>query len=483
MKRIKHVLMIVSDDLRPELNCFGKQKLKTPNLDRLAGQGIRYDRAYCNYPQCMPSRTSVMKGVRPPDWVDRVSQLARAEDPTLPAHLRRHGMKTMTVGKVYHTPFDDEESWSLYDRTLIRQQSNGAYGYGGSDYQLPENREKDRIKATIHYTEMAMMADQLPPLFECVDAPEEGYIDHRVATRAVDWIQKHAGSEQGLFLSVGFTRPHLPWTAPKKYWDLYDRSEIDLADNPFFPMDGVGKSDQVDLRHYSDAEVLDKFSDIGRYRDEDFPVLSKNKQRELIHAYWASVSLMDAQVGRLLDALEEAGIADETAIVFWGDNGYHLGEHKLWTKVTHFDESTRVPLILKVPGRSRDETVSEIVELVDIYPTICALLDFPVPPHLDGSVLPMDAVEKGKGYAWICMSNGHTKMESSTIVTNRYRYTKYIGFDPKMMIPGRGNVELFDHECDRAENINVANNPRYIDIIEDLNRRMAAISPSPHGNA
>lgn len=462
MRPVKNILMIAVDDLRPELGCFGKQKLHTPNIDRLAARSMRYDRAYCNYPQCMPSRVSVLTGKRPPFWCDKVGQLAGEGEPTLPGYLREQGMKTFSVGKVYHTPLDDEASWDELHKETFRLCPDGKTKQWFWDYQHPDNVAKSYVAHDqIGYPEIEKVWEPLPPMSECMDAPDEGYIDHKVASRAIDCIERHRDGGQGLFLAVGFYRPHLPWTAPKKYWDLYDREEIDLADNPFFPKDGIGKSTLCDFMHYGDQEIQETYSDFGRYEDEDFPVLSEAKQRECIHAYWACVSFMDAQVGRVLDALEANGMADDTAIILWGDNGWHLGEHKLWSKITNFDESTRVPLLCAVPGKAGGVYAAP-VELVDIYPTCCDLLGLPRPAHVEGEDLPMEK-ESTRTHATAYVANHGVR----TLVTERYRLS-YYPESVQNTIQGRGQIELFDHREDPKENVNVGRDPAYGEIVERL---------------
>ncbi len=468
MAKPPNVLAIFVDDLRPELNCFGRQKLRTPNIDALAIRSTRYDRAYCQFPQCMPSRTSMMTGIRPQVFCNRTDQLLTDGQPTLPACFKAAGYRTASVGKVYHEPLDDQDSWDELPRESFREKAPGQFETQQHDYRLPENQQKTHNKQAIPFPDFRKLWEPLPPLSECVDAPDEAYIDARIALRAQEILQRASTDKVPLFLAVGFLRPHLPWCAPRWAWDLYDCDRIDLADNPFFPENAVGKSDQCDFLHYGDQEVTELFSDVGRYHDDDFPVLSEAKQRECIHAYWASVSFMDAQVGRVLSELERLGLADDTIVVFWGDNGWHLGEHKLWSKVTHFDESTRVPLLLSVPGKTQGETCPALVEITDVYPTLCTLSDVPKPAHLEGQDLPFGpaatniaTAKPASATSW----NGHT------LITDDFRLTWYpnAGKEPHpTMISGRGQWELFDHRNDPRENRNVAGDPAYADVLEAL---------------
>lgn len=477
-----HILFLAVDDLRPELNCFGKRKLATPNIDRLARRSVRYERAYCNFPICMASRASLMCGVRPQRFVNWSNMLLEQGEPTLPAHLRRNGYKTVSVGKVYHEPLDDAFNWDELhlDFTKRKLGDGGHMEQSFHDYQLPENQERSRQKFDLPFNEWTTAAEAcLPPPFECADAPDDRYVDHQVATLAIQRLESHLASspDKPLFLATGFFRPHLPWIAPRWAWDRYRRDEVDLADNPFFPEKGVGKSDLLDLRHYFDAEVREKFSDIGRYRGDDFPALSKDKQREFVHAYWASVTFMDAQVGRLLDALDRLNVADQTAIVFWGDNGYHLGEHKLWSKVTHFDESTRVPLMLGIPGKTEGAKSRALVEFVDVYPTLCTVAGIALPPHLEGAPLPLDPASPGKEAVFTMTHNGRS------VITSRFRLTHYPEAEAPdfqgnpFVLPGRGAWEMFDRARDPAENRNAIDDFDYAETVAELKRQLARVYP------
>lgn len=484
MPDIRHILHFVIDDLRPELNCFGKTKLRTPHIDALAARSTRYERAMCNFPQCMPSRSSFMAGKRPPHFVNWSNMLLTGGQPTLPAFLKQHGFKTISCGKIYHEPLDDAFHWDELHQELWRSKPHGRVDINSHDYQLPENQQKTLYKQTLSMREIRSIWEPLPPLYECADAADDGYADHRIASSAIDALQRHHASspDQPLFLNVGFVRPHLPWTAPKWAWDLYDRDQIDLADNPFLPEDAVGYSNMCDFMHYGDQEVQEKLSDIGRYaKMDEIPQLSEDKQRECIHAYWAAVSFMDAQVGRVMAELERLGMTEETAVVFWGDNGWHLGEHALWSKITNFEESNRVPLLVCVPGETAGETTRHLVEMVDVYPTVCDLLGLDPPDHLEGKALaygpalqtiPDDAPSEA-----FVVNHG-----AKTIITDRYRLTFYTGAgdNPQgRVIPDRGAFELFDHSHDPRENKNVARDPAYAEVKEQLWLRLQQVY-GPH---
>ncbi|MBT3274411.1 MAG: sulfatase-like hydrolase/transferase [Spirochaetales bacterium] len=465
MSHFKRVLFIAVDDLRPEINCFGKKKLHTPNIDKLANHGTQFNRAYCQIPLCMPSRASLMSGIRPDrQQLSHIPQICVNGEPSLPGHLKAHGYDTVSIGKVYHFNNDDSESWTKRYTDTFYEQDLVCDGYC-SGYQLEENKKGLIYSKTGRNTSA---------LTECVDAPDNAYPDGIIAEKAIMELRESQKQDKPLFLAVGFYRPHLPWAVPKKYWDLYSRDEVDLADNPFFPKDGIGKSTLGDLMHYGDNEINETYSDFGKYRDDNFPVMSEDKQRECVHGYWASVSFTDAQIGKVIDELEQLGLMDETVIVLWGDNGWHLGEHKLWSKVTSFEESTRIPLVVSVPGVTSGEQCDALVELIDLYPTLCELTELERPAHLEGSsalqVLNDPLIPWKEG---VFSRIG----DAETIITKRYRFTRYSDATLEgdvSHLPNSGECELFDLELDPRENVNVAKRAEYSEVVRKLDAQLSA---------
>lgn len=492
MQKPPNILFIAIDDLRPEINCFGKKKLVTPNMDRIASRGLLFNRAYCQVPICMPSRASLLSGVRPNnvDWRDHLIQLCPNGEPSLPGHLKNNGYATVSIGKIYHYNTDDEGSWTRRYTDTFDDRFHAYDGYCAG-YQLEENQSlmKNRKQRMLG----GVKGLELPPIWECVDAPDSNYPDGIVADRAIEVLRQYRSSGHPLFLAAGFYRPHLPWVTPKKYWDLYDRNDVDLADNPFFPKDGIGKSNLCDFVVYGDREINETYSDLGKYKDEDFPVLSEEKQRECVHAYWASVSFVDAQIGRILDALDALGMAEDTIVVLWGDNGWHLGEHKLWAKATPFEESTRIPLLVSVLGVTRGEQSDRLVELVDIYPTLCELAGLDLPNHLEGTSFRPLLADPARPWKKAIFSSGGTHGISAR--TERFRFTQYKKAIPKddpsldsgvftilerprieggdaLHLPNSGDIELFDLEKDPRENANVAKRPEYAEAIREMEKIM-----------
>jgi len=472
MKHFKNILFIAVDDLRPEINCFGKKKLHTPNMDKLASRGIAFSRAYCQIPVCMPSRASLMSGIRPDKrQLSRVPEICVNGEPSLPGYLKQAGYKTVSIGKVYHYNDDDEASWTRRYTDTFYERDYTCDGYC-SGYQLEENKRKVR-----NYGKQFVDGKQgyeFPLICESAEALESVYPDGMIADRAIEVLHELRGADEPFFLATGFYRPHLPWAVPKRYWDLYQRDEVDLAENPFFPSDGIGISDLCDFLHYGDEEINGTYSDIGRYTGDNFPVLCQEKQRECVHGYWASVSFTDAQIGKVLNELERLNMQDDTAIVLWGDNGWHLGEHKLWSKITSFEESTRIPMILSVPGVTKGEPTSAFAELVDIYPTLCELTGLNCPDHLEGlSLVPVLMDPQCSWKKGVFSRIG----DAETLRTDRYRFTRYskaILQGDRMHLSNSGVYELFDLHNDPQENVNLAKRPEYSELVQDLDRHLTS---------
>lgn len=350
-----NVLFIAVDDLRPEMECYGLPKMVTPNFDRLASHGVRFDRAYCNIAVCGASRASLLTGLRPtPNRF--TSYLTRADEDapgivSLPSLFKQNGYTTVSNGKIYHHKGDDAAAWS---QPAWRPERNSLW------WAKPENRPERG-------------SQQRGPAFEASDAPESEYPDHMLCEQTLADLRKLAEADTPFFLACGFWRPHLPFNAPQKYWDLYPESEVRLPDNREFP------NDLSQAFAYSWGEMR-SYRDIPKQGPVDDATA-----RNLIRGYHACVSFIDAQVGRLLDELQRLGIADNTIIVLWGDHGWQLGEHGFWCKHTNFEVATRTPLFVVAPGVAGGKVCERLVEYVDIYPTLCDLADLPKPAHLQGT--------------------------------------------------------------------------------------------------
>jgi len=428
--RRPNVLFIAIDDLRPELGCYGATHIQSPNIDKLAGQGVVFERAYCQAPHCGPSRASLLSGVHTRNYAGTPMSPAKLAPgrPTLPAVFRRAGYHTVGNGKIYHQREDDaEQSWSEPPFSLV----NGP----------PENNH-----LTFHDKESAKYIQKKRnrgPFFEAPDVPDNTYIDGQTCEKTIKDMRRLAKVGKPFFLACGFVRPHLPFYAPKRYWDLYDREKIVLADNRYTPKNA--------------PKSLRGSGEVHSYHDRDIEYNSTEFHRVARHGYYACVSYADALVGKLLETLDELGLRDKTIVVLWGDHGWNLGEHNFWSKHNLLHNSTNAPLIISAPGFRQNAKTDGIVELLDLYPTLCELADVDAPAHLDGkSMVPLlrDPDELGKGAAF-------TKWQNGLVVTTRdFTYTEYDG----------SQRMLYDRRTDPDENVNVAGNPAYAETVERMAR-------------
>ena len=421
-----NVLFIIVDDLRPMLGCYGHPEMHTPNIDRLAQRGTLFDRAYCQYPLCSPSRTSMITGLRPEttgvlnnsiDFRQRLPGVV-----TLPQHFKSHGYHTQSVGRIAHLPRlqDDENSWST------------------------RSWRPTWIPFDIQTT----------PSWQALDVEDDELRDGKVAKRSVQVLEQI--KEQQFFLAVGFYKPHLPWKTPRKYFELYDTQDFDLPASFIPPKDAP-------------ARALTNWGAIRNYQDipSGMEPLSDAKTLELIRAYAAATSYIDAQIGRVLDQLDTLGLSENTVIVFCGDHGHHLGEHGIWGKQTLFEVSLRSPLIVSVPRQQPAET-NALAELVDIYPTLCDTCQIPIPLELEGiSLLPVieQPAHPWKTAAFSQFNRG--AVIGNSIRTEQYRYTEW-GQD------GSSGVELYDYNADPNETVNIANLPENAELLTHLSEQLHA---------
>ncbi|HBE69382.1 MAG TPA: iduronate-2-sulfatase [Planctomycetaceae bacterium] len=370
-----NILFIAVDDLRPELGCYGSEIAITPNFDRIAAEGLLFTRAYCQQAICRPSRASLMTGRRPESTGLFHNYVALRElQPdilTLPQHLIANGYQTAYCGKIFHQGDTDEEhSWSQEPASLKDvKRPRGPYA-------LPKNNrlKANNLKAMLaKYGEAARKGLASGPAFEKANVPDHAYIDGYNTLCAIATLKQMADSDRPFFLGMGYKLPHLNWCAPSKYWELYNPDNIELASESNAPDAGaaMGLHASFELRTRSNIP-------------KNGPIDDK-LARTLKHAYLASVSYVDAQIGLLLNALEQAGVADNTIIIVWGDHGWHLGDMGVWGKATNYEIATRVPMMIRVPGvQPLGRTSDALVELVDIFPTLCELTGTELPTGLEG---------------------------------------------------------------------------------------------------
>lgn len=453
--RSPNVLFIAIDDLRPALGCYDDKVAITPNIDALASRGTVFNQAYCQLAVCCPSRLSLMTGRRP-DTI-RVWDLAthfRQTIPdavTLPQHFRNHGYHTQSIGKIYHgggKPSKDAPSWSVDPQYDVSRAANLRYA-------LPKNLQGSGLKRAA--TESADVGDGV-------------YLDGIVCRTAETTIENLAAKEKPFFLAVGFRKPHLPFCAPKKYWDLYERDRIPLPEYPKHPQDAP----ELAVRSWKELEGYTDIPADGQ--------LTEAKVRELRHGYYACVSYVDALVGRLLNRLQQAKLADNTVVVLWGDHGFHLGEQGLWTKANNYELSTRVPLIISTPRQKHAGSRSDaLVELVDVFPTLADVCGLKDPTGMEGISLKPLLAEPDRSWKNAVFSQyprarnsnrhrGHGDIMGYAVRTERYRYVEWQEWETKRVIAR----ELYDLASDPHETRNIAKNSDNHKTVKELERMLSA---------
>lgn len=426
-KQKMNVLFIIADDMRPELGCYGVKEVISPHLDAFSHQSTVFLNAYCNIPVSGASRASLLTGMYPhyPERFVAFDATAQKDCPgavSLPQCFKDNGYYVVSNGKVFHNITDHAQSWS---ETPWRVHPDG-YGKDWAEYnkwELWQNSESS------HYIHPKTLRG---PFCESADVPDTAYIDGRLAQKTMADLRRLKDRKEPFFLACGFWKPHLPFNAPKKYWDLYKREEIRLASNPYRP-EGLPKqvTSSGEIRGYG------KFVSA---KEENF-------QREAKQGYYACVSYIDAQIGLILDELERLGLSDNTVVVILGDHGWHLGEHGFWGKHNLMNHATHAPLIVRVPHQ-RGGKAQGIVEFVDLYPTLGELCGLKVPEQqLQGtSFVPIlkDSHRRTKEYAYIQWNGGYN------IVSEQYSTTVWLKNDSIV------TRMLFDHATDAAENKNIA---------------------------
>lgn len=463
-----NVLLIAVDDMKPWISAYGDTLAKTPGMQRLADRGVVFNHAYCQVALSGPTRSSLLTGLNPDHtgvwWLMGSFRKNNPDIVSMPEALKNNGYQTVGVGKVYHplkdkTVKDDPKSWSLpYVKTP------------GNTYALANGRV-----AT-----------------ECADVPDNGYVDGVITQEAIKTMKQLKEDGKPFFLGVGFKKPHLPFCAPKKYWDMYDRSKMPVAKFQDKAADGVDYAyhNSLEVKGYADIPPFESYVDY-KHLDED-------TQRRLLHAYYACISYTDAQVNALLDALDENGLTDNTVVILFGDHGYHLGDHGLWNKITDFEQATRVPLIISAPGMKKGVKADNPVEFLDIAPTIFQLTSTPHPQQLDGkSLVPMLKNQNAKVKDYAISQFSRTSAEDYTISSDtdlkgkaeelknditgysirdkRYRlvqwtkgFKSYEPFDPSVVL----DYELYDYETDPMETKNLAHDPAYAKVVDKMRKAL-----------
>jgi len=440
-----NVLFIAIDDLNARLGSYGFPHLQTPHLDRLAARGVRFDRAYCQYPSCGPSRASVLTGLRP-DTTKVLNNRTHFREHlpdaiTLPQWFRRHGYNVARVGKIFHqdnpthigtSGLDDPASWD--------------------EVVNPRGRDKDEELLLTNYTPDLPLPDRMSYLR--AEGGDDEQTDGKVVDETIRLLERHAGKP--FFIAAGLYRPHIPYIAPKKYFDLYDIRKTVL---PKWP---AGYPHSVPAAALASTPTWPNFG------------VTERQARECILAYDACISFIDAQIGRLLAAVDRLGLTSRTAVVIWGDHGYHLGEHGLWRKNSLFEESARTALIIAAPNMLRRTNVCPSpTELIDIYPTVVEVAGLPLPAGLEGvSLVPL---LRDPGTPWdrpAFTQVQFAKVGGRSVRTRQWRYMEW-GEE------GREGIQLYDMIRDPLETRNVADDPEHREVRAELQRMVRSGGRKP----
>ena len=426
-KKKPNILFIAVDDLRPELNFYGANHIKSPNLDQLANESLVFNKAYCNIPVCGASRASLLTGMRPTRnrfitaHTSKDKQVPNAK--SLPFLLKENGYTTISNGKIYHYNKDDVTAWDEM------WQPDKLWSYA-----LPESQEiRKNTKRG------------LP--FEVAEVHDSVYRDGKLALKVIQDLKKLKQSNQPFFLTMGLMKPHLPFTAPKKYWDLYDRNQIELPESYIQPKT-------------TPKQAFHRYGELRNY--ENIPKkghLPDDLAKELIHGYYACVSYIDAQIGLVLDELKRLELEDDTIVILWGDHGWNLGDHKLWCKHVTFETALRTPLIIKVPGKTKGTKTEAITEYIDIYPSLTELIGLETPDTVEGkSFVPIiNGKDSDKDWAVSKFKDAVTLIKGDLFYTE---WTKDDGVAYERM--------LFDHKTDPLELDNLAEKPAYQEKVKAL---------------
>lgn len=504
-----NVLFIAVDDLKPVLGCYGDALIKTPNIDRLAKNGTVFLSNYCQQAISGPTRASLMTGMRP-DYTKVWDLQTKMRDVnpdilSIPQYFAANGYSTLGIGKIYDFRCVDQKqdlpSWSVPYYKTDKKFYSTATGLPGLWYQDPESKsavkkymEEGRANGLKENELGQYVMKKFRPSVEHLDLPDNAYVDGATALHSKEILIELNKNNKPFFFAVGFNQPHLPFVSPQKYWDMYSRDKMPLPAYTDKPVNGVAISAPVgsELITYTDIPQI-----VENTQQKDFGVtLPIEKQKELIHGYYASVSYIDAQVGILLNTLDSLGLSKNTIVVLWGDHGWHLGDHNLWCKHTNFEQAARSPLIIAAPGIKSSVSKSPS-EFIDIFPTLCDLTNMKIPEQLHGTsqvAVMKNPKQKVKEFSVSQYPRFISKTEASklgfssskvmgySIRNERYRYTIWLGndyrsnqpFDEKLVI----DSELYDYELDPLETKNVVNEEKYASVNSALKKQMISFFTS-----
>jgi len=455
-----NILFIASDDMRPQLGCYGDTTVKSPNLDALAKRGMVFKNSYVQQALCSPSRISMLSGRYPATTgifeIGRTLRTTMPDITTMPQHFKNNGYHTRSLGKIYHVGIDDDASWTVPAWHSKMPRTSAATQEGVKKFiddakakgiTLPQKGKGSRNSAI--------------PAFESVECGDDDLLDGDTAANAIAQLKEHAKNPaQPFFLAVGFANPHVPWISPKKYWDLYDPAKFTLASNEYLPKDAP------DFAATSGADFF-WYRDVPQVTGDKLPETFK---RQCLHGYYAAISYVDAQVGRLLATLDETGLAKNTIIVFWSDHGYYMGQHTWWgAKHNNYEGATNNALIIATPGqKTAGQSTTALTQSVDLAPTLTELCGLPVNTGFQGrSLKPVlddpNAKVNDAAFSWYPKGQGYLGV---AMRTDKWRYIEWTK-------PGAETVrELYNMVQDPQNNQNVAAKPEHEKVIEALGKRL-----------
>ncbi|WDE96977.1 sulfatase [Lentisphaera profundi] len=471
-----NILVITVDDLKPTLGCYGDEFAITPAIDAIAARGTLFNANYCQQAVCAPSRISMFTGLRPDTTgILDLHTSMRDINPnviTMPQYFKEKGYLSIGYGKIMHGAKNDdtELSWSERDEELPYNREIGKPVL--DKFQNPKAQEilkrlskkSKKLKTNLLMKELKKEGAYF--VSEAYDLPDDAYKDGAVAKAGTKRLKELSETKEKFFMVLGFNKPHLPFNAPKKYWDMYDPNKLPLAE--------YRKQDKQRPKY-----AYHSFGELAAYKDYKIgEAVDDKRKRHLIHAYYACVSYVDAQIGKVMSELKASGLDKNTVVVLWGDHGWHLGDHGLWCKHSNFEQATKAPLIISAPNYPQGKVSQSSTEFIDIFPTLCKLSGLEVSEQLEGldlSPILLDPKEKVKDIAvsqylrWA--SHGYTMRSGQYRLTlwmpkDYYSFKK---FDENQI----QEIELYDYKKDPNEKTNFANNPEYKEILEKLKKQFA----------
>ena len=437
----QNILFISIDDFRPKISSYGETKMITPNIDKLASEGLQFNNAYTNIAVCGASRASIMTGIRPSEKrFNDFSTRASVDTPNaIPLNriFKENGYETISYGKIYHHKDDFQEYWTEKDGGQIQ-----------SDFQDPisiariENAERGEY-------------GKKQPTFEYPDVDDYAYNDGKITRRAINKLKALKNENKPFFMAIGYVSPHLPFIQPKKYWDMYDHDAIKLADNSFQPKNSPDIA--IEAQHNS-AEMRKNYLDIPENGQ-----LDDSLARNLIHGYYASVTYMDALIGELIKELDDLGLRENTTIVFWSDHGYFLGEHGFWCKHSTFEEAVKIPFIISSPNHIKNKTTTSFTELVDVYPTLCDIANIKAPSYLQGESL----IPVLENPSTILKTEVYTRYKQGEAVIDKdFSYTEFHEGEKYL-----GNM-LYDNLNDYKQNTDISKLPSNKSVVKKYKEKL-----------